>query len=344
MPAREKRRETLAGLFVLIGLVLLGILIVEFGRFGDRFKDHYPLYIEFPDTAGIIKGSEVRLRGAKVGRVATKPELTMGAGRSSSVKMEMRIRDDVKIPKDSVFQIGSVGFLGDKFIEIIPPEHETGAFYESGDVIMGAGAGGFDAIQSDAASIAKDASKLIKEAKDTMEKIDSALVEIENVGKKLNVTMEKVNTQFLTEENMANFSKALANFQEASNEINEASRELKPAVAEAKKTMASISKAADSAELLMADARKELKYIEPALREVPKAVRSISRAATKAEGAMEALKSKDGTLGALAYDKQTGNNTKEFIKNLKRYGILRYRDDASKDDRDPRNRFRGSRR
>ena len=38
MPVREKKRERTAGLFVLIGLVLLGVLIVEFGRFGDRFR------------------------------------------------------------------------------------------------------------------------------------------------------------------------------------------------------------------------------------------------------------------------------------------------------------------
>lgn len=77
MAAREKSKQRTAGLFVLIGLLLLGVLIVEFGRFGDRFKGHYPLFLEFPQTAGIIKNSEVRLRGAKIGRVATHPELVL---------------------------------------------------------------------------------------------------------------------------------------------------------------------------------------------------------------------------------------------------------------------------
>ena len=86
MPVREKKRERLAGLFVLIGLLLLGVLIVEFGRFGDRFRGHYPLYVEFPDTAGIIKNSEVRLRGAKIGRVATRPELIV-TQKASTVHM-----------------------------------------------------------------------------------------------------------------------------------------------------------------------------------------------------------------------------------------------------------------
>ena len=343
MPAREKRRETKAGLFVLIGLLLLGVLVVQFGRFGDRFTDHYPLYIEFPDTSGIIKGSDIRLRGAKIGRVATVPQLSIGGG-SSTVKMEMSIRDDVKIPKDSTFQIGSAGLLGDKFIEITPPETESGEFYESGDSIMGAGAGGFDAIKSDAESIAKNAAQMIKDAKDTFVKIDEALDEITTVGKNLNITMEKVNTEFLSDENLDHLSSAMENFDAASKDLSEASKDLKPTIADAKKAIASFNKATDSADTLFVDANKEIKNLEPALRDLPKAVRSISRAAEKAEETMAALQNKNGLIGAMAYDKETGSNAKEFVKNIKRYGILRYRDDATKEERDPRNKFRGSRR
>ena len=343
MPTREKRRETTAGLFVLIGLLLLGGLVVQFGRFGDKFKDHYPLYIEFPDTDGVIKGSEIRLRGAKVGRVATKPELSI-SGASSSVKMEIRIRNDVQIPVDSTFQISSSGFIGDKFIDIRPPEIQSGNYYESGDTIMGAGSGGFDAIKSDAENIAKDASILLKDAKHTFVKIDKALAEITRLGQNLNVTMTKVNTSFLSDENLDNLSKAISNFETASQDIASASKDLKPTITDAKKTMTSLSKAADSADTLFSDAQKEIKHIEPALRDLPKAVQSITRAADKAEETMDALQNKDGLVGAMAYDRETGNNAKEFVRNLKRYGILRYRDDSTKDERDPRKKFRGSRR
>jgi len=343
MPAREKRRETKAGLFVLIGLLLLGVLIIQFGRFGDRFTDHYPLYIQFPDTAGIIKGSDVRFRGAKIGRVANVPQLVIGGG-SSTVKMEMSIRDDVKIPKDSTFQIGSAGLLGDKFIDITPPEKENGEFFQSGDTIMGVGAGGFDAIKSDAESIARDTSQLIKDAKVTFKKIDEALDEITAVGKRMNITMEKVNSKFLSDENLDHFGNAMANFDAASKDISEASKDLKPTIDDAKKAIATFNKAADSADTLFVDARKEVKNLEPALRDLPKAVRSISRAATKAEETMDALQNKNGLVGAMAYDKETGTNAKEFVRNLKRYGVLRYRDDSTKDERDPRNKFRGSRR
>ena len=343
MPVREKRRERTAGLFVLIGLLVLGVLIVEFGRFGDRFRDHYPLYIEFPDTACIIKNSEVRLRGAKVGRVATKPEL-ITAGSTSTVRMEVRIKDDVKIPRDSVFQIGSSGLLGDKFIEIIPPDKETGLYYESGDHIMGAGAGGFDSIKSDAESIARDASKLMKDVKVTFEKMDKALESIKKVGDSMNITMSKVNDEFLSKKNLDNFSTSLANFEEASADIKDASAELKPTITDARESLAEFKKAAVGTQDLLADARTEIAHIGPALRDIPKAVKSIDRAATKAEETMAALQDKDGLVGTMAYDKQTGTNAKEFMKNLKRYGILRYRDDKAKEENDPRNKFRGSRR
>lgn len=344
MAAKEKRRETLAGLFVLIGLLLLGVLIIQFGRFGDRFKGQYPLYIEFPDTAGIIKGSEVRLRGAKVGRVATKPELVVSGGISSTVRMEMRIRNDVKIPRDSVFQIASSGLIGDKFIEIKPPEEETGLYYESGDTIMGAGAGGFDAIKSDAESIAENTRKLLENSKETMEKVNSALDSVKRVSDRLDTAMAKVDSEVLSKKNLNSLSKTLANFEATSEEFKNASGDLKPAMDDARRALASIRKAADSAELLIVDARKEIKHIEPALREVPKAVRSISRVATKAEKTMTALQNKNGLLGTMAYDRETGSNAKEFIRNLKRYGVLRYRDDATKNERDPRKKFRGSRR
>ena len=344
MAAREKRRETTAGLFVLIGLLLLGVLIVEFGRFGDRFSNHYPLFIEFSDTAGIIKGSDVRLRGAKIGEVATKPKLITDNATGSIVRMEIRVRDDIKIPHDSSIKIGSSGIMGDVFIQIVPPEKETGIYYKPGDTIVGEGAGAFDAIRTDAETIAREARKRLKDAEDTLNKMDSALVEIREVGKNLNITIQKVNTHFLSQENLDHFSQSMANFQAASDNLNTASKELKPTVEEAKATLASIRKAADSADTLIVSAQQEMKHIEPALRDVPKAIASITRAADKAEDTMAAFQNKDSLAGTLAYDQNTGTNAKDFMRNLKRYGILRYKDDDTKEERDPRNQFRGSRR
>ena len=343
MPVREKKRERTAGLFVLIGLILLSVLIVEFGRFGDRFRGHYPLYVAFPDTAGIIKNSEVRLRGAKIGRVATRPELIV-TPRSSSVLMEMRIRDDVQIPCESVFKISSSGLLGDKYIEITPPSKETGNYYQSGNTIAGKGAGGFDSLKSDAEDIARDTSQLIKEAAVTFKKIDQALESLKRISESMDVTMSKVNNELLSQKNLDQLTGTIASFKTSSDNLKTVSADLKPTISEARETFTSMKATSQSVQDLVTDARSEIKRINPALKEIPKAVQSMSRAASKAEATMSAMQSKDGLLGVMASDQETGTNAKEFVKNLKRYGILRYRDDSSPEKNDPRDKFRGSRR
>ena len=49
-------------------------------------------------------------------------------------------------------------------------------------------------------------------------------------------------------------------------------------------------------------------------------------------------------MGTLAYDREPAQDAKTFLRNLRRYGILGYRDAQTHDERDPRNRFRGRRR
>ncbi len=141
MSAQGKKRKRTAGLFGLLGLLLLGVILIESGLFRGRFASHYPLYIEFPATAGLLKNSEVRLRGDKVGHVATIPAPAAG-----TVRMEMHIRNGVKIPRDSQFCVGSS--------QVIPPDVDTGFYYQPGDTVTGAGAEDFDTIKPGTGSLA----------------------------------------------------------------------------------------------------------------------------------------------------------------------------------------------
>ena len=333
MPVREKRRETIAGLFVLIGLLLLAGLIVEFGRIGGTSKDRYSLFVQYPDTAGIIKNSEIRLRGAKVGRVANTPELII-LDDDSHVEMELLIREDVKIPTDSIFQIGSSGLLGDKYIDIIPPEVKSDSFYEPGAMVIGDSSGDFDAIKSDAESIAREASIIMKDAKVTIDKMNGTLDSIKSTSDSLNMTITKVNEGILSDKNLIHITTIMENFESSSNRFDTASQDLQPTLAEVK--------------LTVTQARETLAGIQnstqSALSEMPKAIQSIESAATKAEQTISSFQNKDSLAGTLTNDKATGDNAKDFLKNLKRYGILRYRDDDSPETNDPRNKYRGSRR
>jgi len=334
MPDTKHKTETLVGLFLFIGLALLGALIIQFGRFGDRFVGKYPLTVVFDDAAGLIKGSEVRMGGAKIGKVADAPMLNPEV----KVEVELDISERIRIPEGSSFQIGSATLLGDKLIVITPPAEPTGRFIEPESILRGGGPSGLEAIQNNAEAVSREARQLLVEAKDTMRSIDAAIGDIRTATLELTDTLKKVNTSILSKENLAGIDRTLAN-------LEKASEGLEPTLADARGAIASIEKAAEGARQTFADASARIGDLEPALREVPKAVASLSRAADQAADTLDKVESGEGLIGTLAYDQQVSDDARAFIHNLKRDGILRYRDKESEtSEDDPRSRFRGRRR
>src|SRR3954468_10315884 len=117
------------GVFVFMGLAMLGALVVQFGRVGEGFKTYYPLTVKFADASGLLKGSDVLLAGAKIGRVAGGPHLV---GEGNGVLVPLRIYDYVKIPVGSKFAVGSSGLLGDRFVTVTMPPGKATDFVAKG--------------------------------------------------------------------------------------------------------------------------------------------------------------------------------------------------------------------
>src|SRR5256885_17113447 len=104
----EKALELKVGAFVLVGLGVLAVLLVQFGRLGEGFQSYYQLLIKFPDASGLLKGSDVLLAGAKIGHVSGGPRL---APSGQGVEVPVRIFGFVKIPAGRRFPGGLLGFL-----------------------------------------------------------------------------------------------------------------------------------------------------------------------------------------------------------------------------------------
>ncbi|MBK1828529.1 MlaD family protein [Haloferula rosea] len=332
MSESPRKTEAMVGLFIFVGLALLGILIVQFGRFGDRFIGKYAVTVVFDDAAGLIRGSEVRMGGAKIGKVATHPAL------NENVKVEVQVDIDerIRIPEGSAFQISSASILGDKLIVITPPATSTGEFIEAGTTIAGAGPSGLDALQNNAEAVSRDARQLLVDAAKTMKQIDGAIGDIRTATGELTTTLQKVNEGILTEENMGRIETTLAN-------LEQASAGLDPTLADARQAIQSIESAAAEARTTFAEATVRIEELEPALKEIPSAVSSLSRAADKAAETLDHVEGGKGLLGTLAYDEEVSDDAKTFIRNLKQQGILRYRDKETPED-DPRTRFKSRRR
>lgn len=107
------------GLFVLIALGLLAIMI--FAIRGYRtFTPGYTINVLFHSAGGISRGAPVKLTGVTVGEVQA---VTISRDERSAlpqVTVSIWLPRDLTIRSDDRAQIGMLGLLGEKYLEIEP--------------------------------------------------------------------------------------------------------------------------------------------------------------------------------------------------------------------------------
>jgi methyl-accepting chemotaxis protein len=188
----------------------------------------------------------------------------------------------------------------------------------------------------------------MKDARTSLLKFDAALDDIRVVSGRLGDTLEKVNNGVLGVENLENLKQSIANLEAATTSFKNLGEGLEPTLDEAREAIASINSGANSAELAF-DAVKEL---GPAIKELPTTIVEFREVAAQihkfvetADTTLNGLNDGNGLLGTLVVDEEVSDDTKTFIKNLKRHGLLGYKDDSTYSERDPKtSRYRGVRR
>jgi ABC-type transporter Mla subunit MlaD len=116
MTAKERASQLRVGIFMALGLLAIGLMVVYFGRFGDSIHGNYTIRVEYPNASGIYKGASVLLAGAKIGSVENSPVILPDM---EGVYVNLKIYEEVKIPSAAEFTIGSSGLLGDRFVQIV---------------------------------------------------------------------------------------------------------------------------------------------------------------------------------------------------------------------------------
>jgi ABC-type transporter Mla subunit MlaD len=230
----DKGLEFKVGAFVLVGLGVLAVLLVQFGRLGEGFQSYYQLLIKFPDASGLLKGSDVLLAGAKIGHVSGGPHLaTSGQG----VEVPVRIFGFVKIPAGSRFTVGSSGLLGDRFVSVTAPQRITEDFVPKNSVIEGTRDTGIDDLTKEGGALVEDLRKAVQNANDAIEKLTN---------------------EALSQENLDNIKAAVANLNTATTALAASTQKVDGVLDKASETMDSAKKAADDLPAAIADARKTI--------------------------------------------------------------------------------------
>src|SRR5204862_8196793 len=80
MNRHERGLEFKVGIFVFVEPAMLGALLVQFGRLGEGFKTYYTITVRFNDASGLLKGTDLLLAGARIGKVEDRPKLHREGG------------------------------------------------------------------------------------------------------------------------------------------------------------------------------------------------------------------------------------------------------------------------
>src|SRR6184192_3218070 len=234
MNRHERGLEFKVGIFVFVGLAMLGALLVQFGRLGEGFKTYYTLTVRFSDASGLLNGTDVLLAGARIGKVADPPRLVR---EGTGVAVPLKIYDYIKIPEGTKFTVGSSGLLGDRFVNVTMPPGPQKAHLAPNADVNGARETGID-------DLTKQGGALVTDLRGTVQKIDT--------------TVERLNQDTLSKQNMENLKASMEHLNQATSALAESSKKLDGVMDQADSTMASAKKAAETLQNAIGDTRKVL--------------------------------------------------------------------------------------
>ena len=257
----DSRLETRVGFFVLLGLAVVAFLVVYFGRLGQGLEKFYDLQVDFPNASGLLAGADVLLGGARIGFVESDPRVLPAM---QGVAVELKIREEVVLPAESKFIIGSSGLLGNRFVDVlVDPKADLAKRLEPGSVIQGQRETGFE-------DLTREGQIMLADVRKAMQTINTAL--------------ERLDKTALSQESLDDLRATFANLKKGSEGFTGAGKE--------------ISKATKDLEAVASDARK---FISSA-------------------------RSGPGPLPMLLNDREAANNLRAILYNVRRHGVLWYKD------------------
>ena len=183
----KSRLEIKVGLFVLVGLVLLALLVIEFSKGTSAFRGTYVLKLHAVNVGGLKERASVLVAGVQVGGVK---QIDLAAD-GKSVTIYLQIYKDRPIYHDARFVIEQAGFLGDQYVSVFPTENQDPKLADGADVQCQE--------PFDLQEVARGAAGFIKRMDETAKKLDDSVTDLR--------------AQVLNAQTLSTFGVALTNMQ-----------------------------------------------------------------------------------------------------------------------------------
>ncbi len=311
--------EAKVGIFVLIGIIILFYFTIRVGTIKlPGKKEGIKIIAKFDTVAGLERKAIVRYAGVKVGYV---DDIKLVDGKAV---VYIRLNPDVKIKADAYAEVGSLGLLGEKYIEI-KGGSPLAPYLEDGDVIKGNPPVSIDQIVSSLNSIGSDVKEITetfkgvlatKEGKAKLDRIFSNLDEItfqlkntikenqDNINKLThNLALISEELKKITYYNKQPFTNAINNIAKLTEEINRVLPDLVENLNQLLK---------QTNEIMVSN-----KYdIESSIDNLRIASLRLSDTLDNLRNITEKIRRGEGTLGKLISDTTTHENLNKALTNL----------------------------
>ena len=113
---KKYSKETVVGIFVVIGFACIGYMTVKLGNVGFFGENTYSLHAKFNTVTGLRQGNPVNMLGLEIGRVE---KFTMDQ-ENQQVAVLFKINKGIEIFDDAIASVKTEGLIGDKFVAIDP--------------------------------------------------------------------------------------------------------------------------------------------------------------------------------------------------------------------------------
>lgn len=130
----EKLFELKVGVFIMIGIAFLFIIVFSIGDI-NIIKRGYHIKVDFNFVDGIGGSAPVRVAGVGVGQINGLKIYYDEKEKKTKAQLIAWVKEGVKIDDDSVATVNTLGFMGEKYLEIY--SGTSGKFLKDGDCIAG---------------------------------------------------------------------------------------------------------------------------------------------------------------------------------------------------------------
>lgn len=203
----EAKNTTRVGLFMLLGLVLLAVLMINFSKGGFFMKPTYKLFLHTSNVGGIKSKATVLMAGVPIGVVDEVNLVPDG----KNVEVILKIYTQYPIRKGARFTIEQAGFLGDQFVAVDPQKNE-GAYLNPGDTVTCDAPFNLQETARKAGALLEHASLAVEQLKGAMSNMNRILlseVVLSNISTNLVITAN--NIRYVTESAKTNIPGMLTN-------------------------------------------------------------------------------------------------------------------------------------